>query len=295
MISLEQLSPLGIGTSRAASLGSRLSTAQFGDLLELATASQINLIDTADTYGSGDSERLIREGIHNDRSSYFVMTKAGLPYVHTPEWLSPLNQVGKKIKQKAGVKNNYRAGYLLNSLKKSLKRLDVQTVDAFLLHEPTWVDINGIDCWVGLEKIRQQGLAHYTGVSTNDYRVAEAGIRSGQVQLVQTSVAWRDDSSKAIIDLCRKHQIPVIANQVLKPYKSLLSRFDEQADQIHQLEGLSGMSLVQFLIAAALVDKKASSVLFGTSDLDHLKHNIESLRYTAALPPFLPLIDQLLS
>ncbi|MFD2937189.1 aldo/keto reductase [Spirosoma flavum] len=295
MITLDQLSPLGIGTSRAASLGSRLAPDFFAGFLKLATERGINLIDTADFYGSGDSERLIARSIKATGLPYFVMTKAGLPCVHTPGWLSPLNQIGKKIKQRAGAKNNYTASYLIDSVQKSNKRLKVDAADALLLHEPVWDDIADADSWDGLAKIRQQGLARYTGVSTNDYRVVEEGIRSGQVQLVQTSTSWQETSTYPILELCRKHNIPVVGNQVLRPYKSLQDKFTQQADTIRQMDGLAGISLPQLLIASVLAEKKVDTVLFGTSDIAHLQHNIASLRYVSSLEPYLSRINQLLS
>lgn len=295
MVLLEQLSSLGIGTSRAGSLGSRLSTAQFGDIVRLASDNRINLIDTADTYGSGDSERLIHKCIAANRSSFFVMTKAGIPLFDTPEWLSPLNQIGKKLKIKAGAKKNYTADYLLNSIRQSNKRLGVEAADAFMLHEPVWSELAGADSWEGLEKIRRAGLARYTGVSTNDYQVVEEGIRSGQVQVVQTAVSWNDSSTDPLIRLCQAHRIPIIGNQVLRPYKSLLTRFAATEPQRSQMAGLEGMSLIQFLIAAVLTEKKVDAVLFGTRDLAHLKHNIASLSYTHTLPRHLTGLNRLLT
>ncbi|AKD54374.1 aldo/keto reductase [Spirosoma radiotolerans] len=295
MITLDQLSSLGIGTSRAASLGSRLSSDFFAGFLRLASEQGVNLIDTADFYGSGDSERLIAKTLSATGLPFFVVTKAGLPCVHTPGWLSPLNQIGKKLKQRAGAKSNYTASYLIESVQKSNNRLRVEAADALLLHEPTWDDIADADSWDGLAKIRQQGLARYTGVSSNDYRVVEEGIRSGQVQLVQTATAWQADGTYSIPDLCQKHNIPVIGNQALRPYKSLQEKFKQHETAIHQLDGLATMSLPQFLLASLLADKKVNTVLFGTSNLTHLAHNIASLRYVAALAPSLSRLNQLLS
>ncbi|GAB3724217.1 aldo/keto reductase [Spirosoma lituiforme] len=295
MITLDKLSSFGIGTSRAASLGSRLTPDFFASLLRLASEQDVNLIDTADFYGSGDSERLISKTLRTTGLPFFVMTKAGLPRVHAPGWLSPLNQIGKKIIQRAGAKNNYTAAYLIDSVQKSNRRLQVEAADALLLHEPNWSDIADADSWDGLAKIRQQGLARYTGVSSNDYKVVEEGIRSGQVQLVQTATAWQADGTYSISDLCRRHNIPVVGNQALSPLKTLREKFAQHTAAIHQLDGLADMSLPQFLLASLLADKKANSVLFGTSDLTHLAHNIASQRYVAALPPSLPRLTQLLS
>lgn len=293
MIALDRLSRVGIGTSRVASLGSRLSAGAFTGFLTVATEQGVNLIDTADFYGSGDSERLIGKCLRTTGYPFFVVTKAGLPCVHAPGWLSPLNQIGKKIKQRAGAKSNYTSAYLIDSVQKSNKRLGVEAADALLLHEPSWDDIADADSWDGLATIRRQGLARYTGVSTNDYRVAEEGIRSGQVQVVQTAVTWR--SNNPIVALCRTHRIPVLANQVLQPYPALQPAFARQAGAIRQLDGLAEISLVQLLIAAVLAEQQADAVLFGTSNPAHLAHNIDALRYVPGLPSALPRLNQLLS
>lgn len=291
MISLDQLSRVGIGTSRAASLGSRMAPAAFTAFLKLATERGVNLIDTSDFYGSGDAERLIGRTLKATGYPFFVVTKAGLPRVHTPGWLSPLNQIAKKVKQRTGAKNNYSAAYLLASVQQSNQRLGVATADALLLHEPTWADLATTDAWEGLAAIRQQGLARYTGVSTDDYRVVEAGIRSGQVQLVQTPVTWRTDN--AITTLCRAHGIPVIANQVLQSYGSLRESFAQHEAAVQGLAGLAGISLAQLLIGGVLAEGKADAVLFGTSNPAHLVHNIDALRYLPSLQPALPTLNHL--
>ncbi|GAB3894604.1 aldo/keto reductase [Spirosoma agri] len=295
MITLDQLSQLGIGTSRVGSLGSRLSPESFSDFLKVASSHHLNLIDTSNYYGSGDAERLIRKGMKASGAPFFVVTKAGLPCVHAPGWLSPLNQLAKKVKQKTGSKKNYTAAYLIDSLQKSNRRLGVDAADGFLLHEPVWTDLADADSWDGLQKIRQQGLARYTGVSTSDYRVVEEGIRSGQVQFVQTSACWTGTESDEIIKLCQANHVPVLANQVLRPYKSLQSKFELKADEIRRLEGLADISLAQLLIAAVLVDKNINVALFGTSDLAHLEHNMGALHYTKPLAKHLPIINKLLA
>ncbi len=276
-------------------MGSRLSIDQFRTFLDVAAAGHVNLIDTADFYGSGDSERLIARGLKATGHPFFVVTKAGLPCVHTPGWLSPLNQIGKKIRQRTGAKNNYTAGYLIDSVQKSNKRLGVDAADALLLHEPAWDDIADSDSWDGLARIRQSGLARYTGVSTDDYRVVEEGIRSGQVQVVQTPVSWLDSQSNAILELCRMNNVPVIANQVLRPHKVMQDRFRANEAAVHQVDGLAGISLVQVLIAAVLAERPVHTVLFGTSDPVHLAHNIDAIHYRDAVAHSLPILTRLLT
>ncbi len=271
-----------------------MSPNYFGAMLSMAAKNGINLIDTADAYGSGDAERLVGQCLRAERSQFFVMTKAGIPYVHTPGWLSPLNQIGKKVKAKAGFKKNFTTNYLVDSLHRSNKRMGIERADAFLLHEPEQEHLTD-DSWAGLEKIRFAGLASYTGVYTKDYRVVEDGIRAGQLQVVQTSTAWNHSAADRLMALCRQHGIPVVANNVLQDNKALSGAFSQQANAIHGLAGLEGMSLVQFLIAAVLVQKPISTVLIGTTNQAHLEHNFGAVDYVPALLGQLDLFNQLLA
>ncbi|NML67711.1 aldo/keto reductase [Hymenobacter sp. RP-2-7] len=282
-----------MGTSHSASLGNRLSATAFTQMLQAAATQGVNLLDTSDFYGSGDAERLISKCLKATGLSFFVVTKAGLPRVHAPGWLSPLNQLAKKVKQRAGARPNYSAAYLVDSVQKSNRRLGVEAADALLLHEPTWDDVANSDCWEGLAQIKQRGLARYTGVSANDYRVVEAGLASGQVQLVQSQAAWGATSPAAA--LCRSHGIPFIGNQVLRDYRALTPKFAQQAAAIHQLPGLAGLSLAQLLIGGVLAQHQADIVLFGTGSSSHLTHNIDALRYVPSLSAAQPMLTQLLA
>ena len=65
------------------------------------------------------------------RDDFYVITKAGFPYMALPSSLSPLNQVGKKVFQKLHFQQNFSKKYLVNALQKSLQRLNMEYVDAF--------------------------------------------------------------------------------------------------------------------------------------------------------------------
>lgn len=92
MILLNQISRLGIGTSRTASLGNRMKADGFRQLLDEAALNGVNLLDTSNFYGTGDAEYMIGRAMKMSDVHFFVITKAGLPGVNFPSWLSPLNQ-----------------------------------------------------------------------------------------------------------------------------------------------------------------------------------------------------------
>ena len=100
----DNFSELGLGTSNLASFGRALSFKKAKNLIDQAIDAEIKTFDTADTYASGDTERLIGKIIQNKRDKIFIISKVGLPYIDLPEFLSPLNQFGKKILQTLNMK-----------------------------------------------------------------------------------------------------------------------------------------------------------------------------------------------
>lgn len=101
----------------------------------------LNIIDTAEMYGEGKSEKLIGEAIKEyDRDKLFLISKF-YPYHATPE----LER---------------------QSLEASLKRLGTDYLDLYLLH---WRGSHRLsDTIRGLEALQKDGLIHHWGVSNFD-------------------------------------------------------------------------------------------------------------------------------
>lgn len=273
MISSLFTSPIGLGTSHIASLGKSITSKDLLYLFESALENNVTLIDTSNTYGSGDAERLISKGISGNRKDFVLMTKAGFPFVALPGFLSPINQVGKKILQKCNVKKNYSKQYLINSLIGSLKRLRTDHVDAFLLHEPVYQElIQHDDCWEALYEIKKSGMASNIGMSTNDMDAFSLGVESIELDVVQTSMPYfkkKDDSS--VFNLCKEKRIPVVANQVLKPVGYLKNNLDflNILEKHHQTLD----DIVHILIAYSKYFMNSDCVLIGTKSPTHLAMN----------------------
>ena len=109
-----RLSVIGLGTwqfgSREWGYGSDYAEKTALELVQRASELGINLIDTAEMYGRGNSERICGRAIASDRASYFIGTK------FTP--LLPLPAVA------------ITHGY------KSASRLGVQEIDLYQMHWP---------------------------------------------------------------------------------------------------------------------------------------------------------------
>ncbi|QCR22820.1 aldo/keto reductase [Pontibacter sp. SGAir0037] len=270
-------SPIGLGTSLIASLGNSITQKEAGLLFAKALERGVSVVDTADTYGSGDAERMIGRAISGKRDNYFLITKAGFPYMSLPGSLSPLNQIGKKLYQKVGFKKNYSKRYLLQAAQKSLQRLQTSTLDAFLLHEPEGTELNSFpDFGEGLAEIKKSGLARNIGISTNDLGTLKFALSKTSIDIVQTSVPYSPEDN-TVFDYCKKNKIPVIANQVLRASK----KFSESISQNSKLDslGITKSDIPPLLISYTLQYRNADCVLIGTRSPQHLLENTSGIRF----------------
>ncbi len=83
-----RLSAIGLGTWQFGSsewgYGSQYARAEAGSIVRRALELDVNLIDTAEVYGLGRSERIVGEAIRGSRDSVFLATKLfpiGLPFM----------------------------------------------------------------------------------------------------------------------------------------------------------------------------------------------------------------------
>ena len=183
---------LGLGTSTIASFGRSTSYAQAKKLFDAALNFNIRTIDTSDTYGSGDAERLIGKIIKNKRNDVFIISKVGYPYLSLPAILSPLNQIGKKVLQGLRVKKCFKKEYILSNIEKSLKRLNINYLDAYLLHDLLSEDFSQYndECFEALYLIKKKGLSRFIGVSSNDYEALNFAVNNINLDFMQTRMIF---------------------------------------------------------------------------------------------------------
>ena len=274
------MSPLGLGTSLIASLGRAVPKKDAHTLIQTALDHGVSTIDTSNAYGSGDSERMVRYGLGSKRNQSFLMTKAGIPMVALPAFLSPLNQLGKRLLARVSPAQNLSKAHLVRSLESSLHRLGTDHVDAFFLHEP---DIHALrpESWEALEQIRKQGKSRLTGVSSSSFAVLTQGLQSGQVNIVQTAVSIDTESSRAILEACDRRGIPVVSNEALRPKGRLLQ--DPAWVAMLASHGFEPSDTIAALLAYAKHQPAVQTVLCGTRSVSHLLANLEGMKKADAM------------
>lgn len=117
----------------------------------------VTFIDTADVYGFGHSEELIREVLseRSDRDKIVIATKAGnnfYPYVGQDHAITPAN-------------NDYSVRHLEFAVEQSLKRLNLETLDILQLHSPGLDILERDEPWLALEKLKRDGKIRHAGWS----------------------------------------------------------------------------------------------------------------------------------
>jgi len=188
-----QVSEIGFGAWAIGSGWGQVSDSDAIDALNTALDQGVNFIDTADVYGDGRSEKLISRVLKGRTGRVYVATKAGrrLP---------------------SQVPEGYSRENLTAFIERSLKNLDVETVDLLQLHcPPTQVyympEVFGI-----LDDLVKAGKLRYYGVSVEKVEEAIKAIEFPNVQSVQIIFnIFRQRPAELFFDLAKRHGVGILA------------------------------------------------------------------------------------
>ncbi|WP_412026414.1 aldo/keto reductase [Deinococcus yunweiensis] len=150
-----QVSSLALGAMNFGQLG-RTTQADVSAMISAALDAGINMIDTADFYGHGESEELVGRAIAGRRDDVVLATKAALPMGDGP------NRRGSSRR------------WLERALDDSLRRLGVDHVDLYQIHrwDPQTSDEETLSA---LTDLQRSGRIRYFGSSTFPaYRIVQA-------------------------------------------------------------------------------------------------------------------------
>ncbi len=125
----------------------------------------VTLIDTADVYGFGHSEELIAQVIkERGKKNLVIATKAGNDFYNA----SDDDDDGY-----GAIKQTYSKDYLISAAEKSLKRLNLDTLDVLQLHSPDLEKLERDEPWLALEKLKKDGKIKHAGLSIQSFKETE--------------------------------------------------------------------------------------------------------------------------
>jgi diketogulonate reductase-like aldo/keto reductase len=147
----------------------------------------LNLIDTAEMYGNGRSEELIAEVIESRREHVYLVSKV-LP-------------------------QNASRGGTIAACEKSLKRLQTDYLDLYLLHWRGSVPLE--ETLEAFTTLRDRGSIRYYGVSNFDVDdLTEARALAGGADVAANQVLYNLEERGVewkLLPWCRKQAIPLMA------------------------------------------------------------------------------------
>lgn len=286
---------VGLGTGRLASVSGGISRSAAAQLLGTAADCGINLIDTADSYGQGECEKILGQALQGQRSKFIVTTKAGYCFSGLSGGLRFIKPLAKKVlkyfkggKNLAGAvrsnvsRQDFSVTAIRNGVESSLRRLQTDYLDIFLLHTPPLPVMAEQPLWDLLLQLQREGKIRHFGVSSHDPATLGSALQRPDVAVVQTPVNPSQTNQREILTRLQAGQISVVANQIFLSGKLLgaapaTEEAREHASLIARLNALAqqkGISLNQLLIKYALAQPGVVSVLTGTNSPGHLKQNV---------------------
>jgi len=148
----------------------------------------VTLIDTAEIYGFGKSERAVGRALEGRRDQAFIATK-----------VFPVLPIAPVVEQRG---------------RASARRLGVDTIDLYQIHQPNPLVPIGAQM-DGMRRLQQSGVVRHVGVSNfslNKWKAAEGAHGSPVISnQVQYSLAARGPDRSGLVDYAAQNDRIIIA------------------------------------------------------------------------------------
>jgi aryl-alcohol dehydrogenase-like predicted oxidoreductase len=211
----------------------------------------VNFIDTADSYGPGDSEDLIREALYPYPEGLVIATKAGLTRQGPDQW-APVG----------------RPEYLRQQAEMSLRRLKLQRIELFQLHR---IDpkVPMEESLGALKELQSEGKIRFIGLSEVAPGDIERAQKTVRIVSVQNLYNLTDRRHQPALSYCEEHQLifipwfPVAAGELAKA-----------GGPLEELARRHGTTMAQLSIAWLLRVSPVTLPIPGTTSVEHLEENV---------------------
>jgi aryl-alcohol dehydrogenase-like predicted oxidoreductase len=252
-----------------------LSDEQASRLLNAVLDSGINLIDTSIDYGQ--SEGLIGRHLARRRDEFFLASKCGCP---PPQlWLKfrPRRTLHRH--------HDYRPFNIRVGIEASLRRLRTDRLDLVQVHHsPSRAQLAADNTMATLEALRDQGKVRFIGMSATLPELPEL-IATGDFDVFQIPYsAVQREHADLITTAARAGAGTLVRGGVARGGAANNWQSEPpdlprgEAQRRWQAAGLpdllDGMSAAEFMLRFTLSHPDLSSVIVGTSQLDHLQANL---------------------
>lgn len=303
-----QVSSLALGAMNFGAIGNTTQQ-EATAIVDAALDAGINLIDTADFYGHGESEQMVGKAIAGRREDIALATKASLP-------------MGDERNHKGSSRR-----WLIAELDNSLGRLGVDHVDLYQIHrwDPTTSDEETLSA---LTDLQQAGKIRYFGSSTFPaYRIVQAqwaarenhlsryvteqpgysilqrGIETHVLPVTQEYglgvLVWSPLNSGWLSGAIREGREVTTSRSRLMPrrFDTTVPMNRARLDAVEQLAKVAedaGLSMIQLALGFVTSHPAVTSAIIGPRTIDHLRSQLAAAD-TVLSPDVLDAIDAIVA
>ncbi|MEA2491925.1 MAG: pyridoxine 4-dehydrogenase [Acidobacteriota bacterium] len=219
--------------------------------LRRAVELDVNLIDTAESYGPHVSEELIAEALHPYAPGLVIATKGGFDRTGPGQWVV-----------------NCRPERLREGLEGSLQRLRVDRIDLFQLHR---IDdaVPEDEQFGALREFQSEGKVRHLGLSEVTVEQIERARQYFPVVSVQNRYNLADREWEPVLEHCEREGIAFIPWYPLQTGK--LAKEDSP---LARIAAARGATPAQVALAWLLRRSEVMLPIPGTSKASHVEQNI---------------------
>jgi pyridoxine 4-dehydrogenase len=249
---------LGYGTMRLVgdgAWGEPTDEAEARRVLRRAVELGVKLIDTADAYGPEIAERLIGETLAPYADGVVIATKGGI----TRQGPAKTEYVG-------------RAGYLIQCVEMSLRRLKLERIDLYQLHriDPRTPLEESLGA---LKRMQEAGKIRHIGLSEVTPAEIEASEKIVPIVSVQNRYSLADRRHEETLNYCERRGIGFLP---WYPYAGgkMLKADHPAASALGSIANRHGLTIPQLSLAWLLQRSPVMLPIPGTSKVAHLEENV---------------------
>jgi aryl-alcohol dehydrogenase-like predicted oxidoreductase len=269
-----------MGCSRLGSLLAAGGRRRAERALEAALEQGIRFFDTADIYGQGDSERTLGR-VLGRAEGITVATKAGY-LLPAPRWALRLvkpplrlatrlsKALGRSLAERRshGYAQCFDADHLRRALHGSLRRLDRDRVELFLLHNPPPMVAGSDALWRFVDDAKRAGDLRSFGISCAGGEADIAWLRQPAVEIVQVPLGGgRAAATDGFLASAASRGVGIVAREILGGP----GRYDAGE--------------IEAALRAALNHPSVSVALVGMTRPEHVRANSSLVRRINAAAP----------
>src|ERR1700758_1720723 len=218
------------------------------EALRRAVALDVNFIDTADSYGPEDSERLIAETLSPYPEELVIATRGGLVRPGPGQWVP-----------------DGRPEHLRRACEGSLSRLRLDRIDLYQFHRPDPA-VPLAESIGALAELKEEGKIRHIGVSNFSEEQLREAERITPVVSVQNRYNVADRSSEQMVDLCEQETL------VFLPWAPMVE--SDASTPLLEAARRHGVSPRQVALAWMLARSPQILPIPGSGSPEHVEQNI---------------------